>query len=86
MPEGHVEYVTHSELDAAIAAVKDDIADTEQRLRKEWTDTVRYEVGRMDKHLDDQDVKFNWMIGLQFTLLLAVMSGLIYFLLHLLGG
>ena len=76
------DWVTHSELDAAIDAVRADIQETEQRLRKEWTDTVRYEVGRVSDHLSEQDIKISWTLGLQITLLLAIISGLTYALLH----
>ena len=76
------DWVTHSELDAALDAVRADIADTEQRLRKEWTDTVRYEVDRVSGHLSEQDIKINWTLGLIVTLLLAVISGLTYAVLH----
>lgn len=68
------DYVTRVELDAAIDAVRADIADTEQRLRREWTDTVRYEMGRVSGHLSEQDVKINWTIGLIVTLLLTVIG------------
>lgn len=71
-------FVTHSELDEAIAAVKSDIADTEQRLRREWTDTVRYEVGRVSNHLSAQDVKINWTLGLIITLLLTLIGALVW--------
>ena len=76
------DWVTHSELDAAIDAVRADIQETEQRLRDEWTDTVRYEVGRVSDHLSAQDIKISWTLGLQITLLLAIISGLTYALLH----
>lgn len=76
------DWVTHSELDAAIDAVRADIQETEQRLRKEWTDTVRYEVGRVSGHLSEQDIKINWTLGLIVTLLLSCISGLVYVVLH----
>lgn len=48
-------FATKDELDDAIAAVRQDIRITESRLRKEWTDTVRYEIGRVENHLGEQD-------------------------------
>ena len=73
-----VDYVTRDELSEALAAVRADIAETEKQLRKEFTDAVRYEVGRVDTHLTDQDTKINWTLGLIAMLLIAVISGLIY--------
>lgn len=73
-----MDFVTRTELDSALDAVRADIAETEQRLRKEWTDTVRYEMGRVTGHLTEQDVKINWTLGLIGTLLLTVISGLVY--------
>lgn len=72
------DWVTRTELDEAIDAVKADIADTEQRLRKEWTDTVRYEVGKVGDHLTDQDTKINATLALIVTLLLTVIGGLLW--------
>lgn len=77
-------YVTHSELDTAIKAVRTDITATETRLRTEWTETVRFEVGRVDTHLGDQDRKINWTLGLIVTLLIAVIGGAISALILLL--
>lgn len=72
------DFVTRIELDAAIDAVRADIADTEQRLRKEWTDTVRYEMGRVGSHLSEQDVKINWVLGLIIAGLVTVVGSMIY--------
>lgn len=71
-------YVTRSDLDKAIEAVREDINETEQRLRREWTDAVRYEVGRVTDHLTDQDTKINWTLGLIVSLLLLIISALLY--------
>lgn len=80
--------VTRDEMDLALAealAEAKQYTDTaEQRLREEWTDAVRHEVGKVDVHLGDQDTKINWILGLMATLLLAVIGWLIYFLLHFL--
>lgn len=48
-------YATRDELDDAITAVRRDIRDSEIRLRGEWTDTVRYEIGGVTAHLGEQD-------------------------------
>ena len=77
------DYVTRGELADAIADVRHDIEETEQRLRTEFTATVRYEVGRVDTHLTDQDTKINWTLGLIVTLLLALVSGLVFTVLTL---
>lgn len=76
------DWVTHSELDAAIDAVRADIQETEQRLRKEWTDTVRYEVGRVSGHLSEQDIKINWILGLIVALLVSLLGSSVYVVLH----
>src|SRR5579862_1439462 len=72
------EFVTHSELDDAIQAVREDIVDTETRLRTEFTNTVRYEVGRVDDHLGVQDTRISWVLGLIVTLLITTVGGLLY--------
>ena len=77
------EFVTHTELDEAIAAVKDDIAETEQRLRREWKETVRFEVGRVDTHLDAQDGKIDRVFYLIVTMLLSLVSSAVYILLRI---
>lgn len=69
------DYVTHGELDAAISAVKDDIAETERRLRGEFTDVVRYEVGKVDDHLEDQDGR---LVNILRTAVAALISLLIW--------
>lgn len=69
------DYVTHGELDAAIASVKDDIAETERRLRGEFTDVVRYEVGKVDDHLEDQDGR---LVNILRTAVAALISLLIW--------
>lgn len=76
------EYVTHDELAVALADVRADIDDTEQRLRDEFTNTVRFEVGRVDQHLTQQDSRINWTLGLIVTLLVALVGGLLYTALH----
>lgn len=73
-----VDYVTRDELAEALADVRADIADTEERLRTEFTQTVRYEVGKVDAHLTQQDTRLNWTLGLIITLLLAGISGLVW--------
>lgn len=81
-PRSGQNYVTHDELhlelEAAKDAVREDIRETETRLRKEWTDTVRFEVGRVDGHLTDQDTKINWTLGLIALLLITAVGALIY--------
>lgn len=79
------DYVTHAELDAALADVREDIADTEQRLRTEWTDAVRYEGARTEKHLEDQDRlidrisgRTDWILGLLVAALVAAVGALLY--------
>lgn len=79
--------VTHDELDLALAQAlaeaKEYTDDAERRLREEWTDAVRHEVGKVDTHLGDQDSKINWIIGLITTLLLAAVSTATYFIIYL---
>ena len=67
-------YVTRAELDKAIDGVVERIDETEQRLREEWTNTVRWEMGRVDDHLGEQDSKINWVLGLIVSLLVAVVA------------
>lgn len=55
------DWVTRRELDDAITAVREDIAETEARLRTEFTSTVRYEVGKVDLHLAQQDESLKWI-------------------------
>lgn len=74
------DFVTRSELDEAITDVRREADEMEQRLRGEFTGTVRYEIGKLDKHLDQQDAKFHWVLGVLFSLLVAVIASLI--LLH----
>ncbi len=76
------DYVTHSELDAAIDAVRADIQETDQRLRKEWTDTVPYEVARVSGHLSEQDFKIYWILGLIVALLVSLLGSSVYVVLH----
>ena len=77
-----MDYVTRTELDEAIDAVRDDIRETEERLREEWTNTVRFEVGRVDSHLGVQDSKIDWTLRLIVTLLVTVIGALIYVAAH----
>jgi len=74
-------FVTHRELEEALSAVRDDIQETENRLRQEWTSTVRFEMQRMDTHLTDQDTKINWTLGLIVTLLVTLVGSAVYELL-----
>lgn len=71
-------FVTHEELDKAIEAVREDIGETEQRLRSEFTDAMRFEFNRTEKHLDQQDGKINWVLGLIVTLLITAVGSLLY--------
>lgn len=71
-------YVTGQELSDAIAAVTADIRDTETRLRDEFTGTVRFEVGRMDTHLGDQDETLKWINRWALGSLVLVVVGLLY--------
>lgn len=77
------EHVTHDELDIAFGKVLSEAKTytdaAERRLREEWTDTVRFETGRVDSHLDAQDGKINWLLGLMVTILLGVIGWLVYF-------
>lgn len=79
------EYVTHDELAEALADVRADIDETEQRLRSEFTSTVRYEIGKVDTHLTQQDTRINWTLGLIVSLLVVLVGGLLYTALHGLG-
>ena len=51
------EFVTHEELDEAIAAVEQRIEETEDKLRNEF----KSELSALDKHLDDQDSVLTWL-------------------------
>ena len=72
------DYITRSELDDAIAAVTEDIRETEQRLDEKFTNTVRWEIGRVDKHLSDQDESLKWIQRFALGALLTVIAALIY--------
>ena len=72
------DFVTHDELSEAIAAVTDDIRDTEQRLRDEFTTAVRFEAERTEKHLDAQDETLKWINRWALGGLLMVICALIY--------
>ena len=80
-------YVTHDELGAAIAAVTEDIRDTEQRLREEFTNAVRFEADRTEKHLDAQDETLKWInrwaLGALVAFITSLLGGLIYALIAL---
>jgi len=82
------EPVTRAELDLAladaIAEAKEYTDDAERRLREEWTDAVRHEVGKVETHLGSQDTKIHAALGLLFTLLLAVVGWGVYFIIYLL--
>lgn len=71
-------YVTHDELSEAIAAVTEDIRDTEQRLDAKFTGALRYEMGRVDQHLSAQDETLKWINRWTLGALLAVIVALIY--------
>lgn len=73
-------YVTQDDFDEAIAAVTEDIRDTENRLREEFTGTVRYEVSRMDTHLDTQDESIKWIQRYALTSLVLIICALIGFI------
>ena len=68
------DYVTRKELDVAIAEVKDDIEQTEKRLRSEWTNGNKV----VNDHLDKQDETLSWILRslvgalLSLVVLLAV--------------
>lgn len=66
-------FATKDELDDAISAVRHDIRVTERRLREEWTDTLRYEIGRVDDHLGQQDnaIRGIYLAAISSLILLA---------------
>ena len=70
-------YVSQDDLDEAIADVREDIRDTENRLREEFTGAVRYEVNRMDRHLDTQDNSIKWIQRYALTSLVLIVCALI---------
>ena len=71
-------FVTHDELGEAIAAVTEDIRDTEERLRTEFTNAVRYEGDRTDRHLATQDESIRWILRTAITSLVLIVGALIY--------
>ena len=72
------DFVTQVELTEAIAAVTEDIRDTERRLRSEFTAVVRYEGDRTDGHLASQDEKLVWINRWTLGTLVAIIVALIY--------
>lgn len=72
-------YVTHEELDAAIAAVTEDIRDTEHRLRNEFTSAFRHEIDRFDTHLTEQDHKLMWINRWTLTALVSILAAIIVY-------
>lgn len=72
------DWVSRSELDDAIDRVTADIRDTENKLRTEFTSTVRFEVGRIDSHLDAQDERLTWIYRFALGALVTIIAGLIY--------
>jgi hypothetical protein len=86
-PEPTSPWVTHSELDDALDAVREDIAETEHRLRGEFTSAVRYEIDRVHVHLEKQDESLKWIQRTLLTALigaaLSVLAGLsVYLITH----
>lgn len=71
------DFVTHNELAEAIQSVTDDIRDTEQRLRDEFTGAVRFELSRVDDHLVAQDETLKWINRWALGILVTVIAALI---------
>lgn len=75
-------FVTRSDLDTAIADVREDIRETEDRLRTEFSDRMSFEILRFDRHLDSQDTRLTWILGVLLSLLVAVIAALVYSAMH----
>lgn len=74
------DFVTHPELNEAIEAVLEDIRDSEERLRKEFTTTMRWELQRITDHLGEQDETLKWINRWTLGVLVSVIVALILLL------